>query len=50
MAKIMADIWKNHENRGKITASVHNTSRSLYWTNIELFGEISKIMANHGIW
>ena len=31
----------------------HNTSCSLYWANIELFGEISKITAfgkNHGKW
>jgi len=28
----------------------HNTSCSLYWANIELFGEISKITANHSIW
>jgi len=28
----------------------HNTSCSSYRVNIELFGEISKITANHGIW
>jgi len=30
MAKITADMYQNHENHGKITASIHTPKRDVF--------------------
>ena len=33
MAKITADMYQNHENHGKITASIHTPKRDVFISN-----------------
>jgi len=34
MGKMTADICNNHENRGKITASIHTPKRDVFFISI----------------
>jgi len=45
MAKITADICKNHENRGKITASIHKSKRDVFISTCVYIVESKTIIA-----